>query len=705
MATGLPTSKTEVEFTAGVWTDVTTDARGPVTVHRGRATEFDTLQPGSMNFTLENIPNSSGIPPYTPNNPLGPYWPNVVENKRVRQTLTKSAVDYVPFIGWITKLQPQLAGELNTAAVQVACTDLLGVYANRPLKSDYAEQALVDNDTLGVDLFLFDDGNSSTTVLANTGNAGDVPATVIPGPIGSSYSFGAPQGINMDGGFAGTPVIAGGTGTSFSSGPVVEFTYTGAQSIEFWVTSTAPTDGTYYLLDSLALGVLVGMSVSGTDLVFIFGPGPVITTTVVANDGLPHHIRLIKNGSNWDCYIDDVSFGHGAGIAWTSGQVLGHLGGYYYSGYPQAQYCPPSTTFAGLAVQYDVTTSHRPYALQNQLVGAQERFLELTSYSPLTPSTTVQGSDDRLVIRTSTVGSNILAELDKLVTTIQGSLSIEGSTGVPTLRLPDAARPTTVAFTVTLESDDDAPAGLSLGRGIDIIPTRVSVSAPTVTVNVINTAAETAGAPVKATSVTSASANADQAGGLANALLVISPNLRLEGLGVDLMTAQNDLYATVFGAVLVGSRVRVANVPSGYFGVSYIDEYVQGYTLTVGVDQCGVFLDATPADSPSEGYFVDSTYGRFASEGARVTGGTCVGGTGTGTVIVTTDVGPTFSTAGGDYSMDLDWNGERITVTVPGGSTSPQTFTVTARGVAPTVARVHAANEAVDVFLAARFAI
>jgi hypothetical protein len=41
----------------------------------------------------------------------------------------------------------------------------------------------------------------------------------------------------------------------------------------------------------------------------------------------------------------------------------------------------------------------------------------------------------------------------------------------------------------------------------------------------------------------------------------------------------------------------------------------------------------------------------------------------------------------------------------PASATSPQTLTITARGVAPSVARVHAAGEPVDVWLGAAWTI
>jgi hypothetical protein len=90
-----------------------------------------------------------------------------------------------------------------------------------------------------------------------------------------------------------------------------------------------------------------------------------------------------------------------------------------------------------------------------------------------------------------------------------------------------------------------------------------------------------------------------------------------------------------------------------------------------------------------------------------VTSGTAVGTTSTGTIVVTTTASnPTWSTTAGDWPQDLDWNGERVTVTAaPAGSSSPQTLTITARGVAPRVARVHSAGEPVDVWTGAGWTI
>jgi hypothetical protein len=111
------------------------------------------------------------------------------------------------------------------------------------------------------------------------------------------------------------------------------------------------------------------------------------------------------------------------------------------------------------------------------------------------------------------------------------------------------------------------------------------------------------------------------------------------------------------------------------------------------------------------GCFVASAYAweSFAAPIVAVSAG---GGRYTGTVTASNDTSvtvtwsgsSTLSTDSGDYPMDLDINGERVTVsTAPAGSTSPQSLILSARGVAPTVARSHGSGEPVEVWDAGRF--
>ncbi len=133
--------------------------------------------------------------------------------------------------------------------------------------------------------------------------------------------------------------------------------------------------------------------------------------------------------------------------------------------------------------------------------------------------------------------------------------------------------------------------------------------------------------------------------------------------------------------------------------MTYIDGYAQGWTEEWGVDAVRVTFDLSPADAPREGVYDTSRYcwgDGVCTASSLTSSATSVTLTWTGT--------QTLSTSAGDYPMDLNINGERVTITAaPAAGTSPRTVTIT-RGVAPTVARAHAAGDAVDVWDADIFA-
>lgn len=690
MATGLPTAKIEIEFTAGVWTDVTTDVRmAPgIPMPRGRADEFGTVQAGTCTITLENIPDpTTGIAKYTPDNPLSAYYPNIVEGKRLRVTLTHSAINYVRFLGYVTAWTPTFPGELNFASVTVSAVDMLGEYANQTLRSDYLESIAGDNPTLGFDAFMFGDPSGSKT--ARNYGAGNV-ATVF-APHGTAATFESDASLNLEGvmvtsGIAAAtpaatkgPVLVGSTGSLF---PV---------AIQFWVKTTAAnaSGGFYVLMQGAFDPAQWIVSLAGTDMHSDFF-GSVVIGTASLNDGLWHKLAVLFFGGVWNCYEDGVFLGT-APLSGSASAGAWQFGG-LVSGITTAD-CLPAASFAGLAFGYDSAIDQ--YEQPSDTLQAQARFTELASRSPLTGSTTVTGSANPDVLRTNTVGVTLASALQELATTTGGFIWCD-PTGTPTYLTSDASRSKTVAATITLESDDDATGGFVWKRAVDSIPAGVTASSPlgSVFAGSING---------RQTSVTTCAASLAAALSAATALLTVSAKLRIATLTVDLSTAQTDLYAALM-ALKLGGRLRIGNLPSGAFGYTYRDVYVQGWTETLTDTAYTFDFDCTPADDPPFALFDDGTYGRFASAGATITGGTCVGNTGTGTVIVTTSSGPTWTTTGGSYPMDLDWNGERITVNAPGGSSSPQTFTVTARGKAPTVARVHATGEEVNVAYAAAFA-
>jgi len=273
---------------------------------------------------------------------------------------------------------------------------------------------------------------------------------------------------------------------------------------------------------------------------------------------------------------------------------------------------------------------------------------------------------------------------------------------------PDDVAPTSSSLTITIGEDDDASVPLQLLRGVDTKPTRSTVSSPYGSATYIDTAAEAAGGYV-ADPWDSAAPSAAVAYALAGQRVNRNARAGMPQVAIDLVHAQGDLYADAM-ALALGNRIILDGTPSALVGYTSIDCYVMGWTERYGSADgratAQMVLDLVAADAPPE-LVLDGDTSRLGwGDGvATVTGGTAVGTTSTGTIVITTSSGPTLTTDSDSYPLDLDWSGERVTVTsAPASSSSPQTVALTSRGVGATVARSHSSGEPVDVWLDATLA-
>jgi hypothetical protein len=186
--------------------------------------------------------------------------------------------------------------------------------------------------------------------------------------------------------------------------------------------------------------------------------------------------------------------------------------------------------------------------------------------------------------------------------------------------------------------------------------------------------------------------------------VAVANNKRLSAgqASFDLANANSDKYADTL-TLKIGDRVRLTNLISTQFGRTYLDTYVQGWSESLNAQGYTFTFDLDAADVPSEAKFDDATYGRFAAGDGVLTLTSTIADSAVS--ISVTSTGLPLTVLAGSYPLDLDLNGERITVaSAPASATSPQTLTVT-RGVAPSIARAHTAGAAVEVYLAGKFAL
>jgi hypothetical protein len=294
----------EIEFDAGVWTDVTADAVS-INTRRGRNRESGAFETGTMVFTLRNDDRT-----YDPDNADGDWYGKLRPNRRVRWRAAWDILTLPIFQGYVDRITQDWGGP-NDATATFDCSDMFKLLNRVELPgSAYAAEIAEDTPThwwrLGEP--------AGATVAADAGTS----------PVAGTYNGGVTLGE------AGAPVrdpdsAAGFDGVddyvSLGATYVTGFPYT----IEVWLKiPERTTTGIMYFYaqqpsgNSAAIGQPFG-HVSGTDL---GDPGKLtwdaITSTVRVDDDAWHHVVLKGTaagaGGN-ELFIDGVSQGTGTATA------------------------------------------------------------------------------------------------------------------------------------------------------------------------------------------------------------------------------------------------------------------------------------------------------------------------------------------------------------------------------------------------------
>ena len=710
------TAKLEIEWVSGVWTDVTTDVvwSRAVRIKVGRSSEFDDAQPGELTVSLYNESKTNVTGNYTPDNPVSAFYPDVVKGKRIRFTITYSAVSYIRFLGRLKTIEADSLDE-GRATVTISAIDSLGAMAQRTLSADWIETWTYRGTTEIVDLWPMDDDVSSTS-FRNAGN-GVGTMTVVPasGAVGSYQRGSVDQGILLpgqitlspaSGSFVG-PVAAidlgramGGavltfavkTSQTVASGDLVLATALDTSGAAVWSLRLYPSGGHTALavLDETAAGTgyeILNGTLDGSDA----------WMGVSVYDTGSQSIWFINNAGGWGIpQIRNTNIRYlvlGGRVA--SWKLLGK----------QTLCCPVAV--AGVAAAASSISDRYDRVRPLVTTSAATRADELVHQYP---GITLAQSGTLIpqVTRTDTAGKSALDCYLQVVGTVGGTTWHEYGTDSVQIVWPDATKPRTATATVTVEQDDDASTPFTWRGAGDSKPTRVTVSSAFGSKTARDAYAEDVQHLMQNETWDSCASSVLVAGALAGARLNRSIGARIPQLGVDLTTAANG--TTLFPAIMAvrpGYRMTVAGLPSAKLGVSQVDVYAMGWSETWGHESAKFLFDVQPADRPAELVLDDGTYGRLSAGTdasgnplMTVTSGTAVGATGNGTLVVTTASGPTLTTDAAAYPLQLDWNGECVTITsAPAGSASPQTVTTTARGVNGTVARAHSAGEGIDVWL------
>jgi hypothetical protein len=722
-APAVVTSRLEIEFVpgSGTWVDVSDRCSG-FTINRPRTELGEDVAPSTLTTTLKNYPAANGFCPFTPDNPGSQYYPNVERDRRIRGSAIVGTDTYVRFFGFIDRWEPDMsAGGVGQATVNVTASDVLSRYARKELLSYYGETLLQQSN---IDYWPFDDPTDSLTVRGLSGSPVTWPGrdglVVAPNrPPGSAVLQEPSGGHLMDG------EVEFSRGDDNAPAPVILLTTRPGQVVQgitaSFKLSTDPaglTDDAMAAYDNsgarlwrwtagLTAGKIVWTLYDDANVARSFWD------TGAPRDDAWHNWKMSFTATNTFLVLTEKGgFTTSVGsFAWTydprqiaylviggqmvptrKGKQTNTLQGAVSSIY--VNYAGTSFTYSEFSIPGVTSDADRVAAFLNS---------QGTELNSLTGGH-VTGVDDKRQVMYTNATNNLLDRWNEHARTFGGALYVDPAGYRVWLDSQDT-HPVTVSLILDVADDLDIPSG-GWQQIKNERPTRVTGISPLGSVTLVDTTTE-ASTTMQLDGPTVYTSAGSIPGARSAAARLMGPRFaRLSQFGYDLTIAGTDKVAAVMN-LRQYQRIRLTGLPTAYLGVSSQDAYASGWSETYeGRGRVALFVfDTDPADDPPEGVLDDDEYGRIAmGDGvATVTGGTCVGTTGTGTIIVTSAT--PASTAAGDYPIRLDWNGERIEVNAPGGATSPQTFTVTARGLAPTVARVHVAGETIDAWHAATVAL
>ena len=728
MAVGAPSLwSLLVQWDGTTYVDETANLKAgtEVTIERGRGSFADDVQPGVLSGTFDNTGGR-----YTSDNALSPLYPNLNGDKepRTRFAVTIGGVASDRHRGRATLGEPTWPdGDAAKARVAFQSVGPLGQISRDPLQCDFVERHLwTSRTTSPVDVFPLDETvDASTTSLRNIGNGGGTARLVrATTGVGSAASE-TPEGVDLEASIKLTP-------SSAQVGPVIVAT-TGIASgsvkgivIPFRTDDRVPAGGAARVvaqgldLNGRSLWSLQLVDNAGqTDLNFYDSAGGFLTTMVSA---FAPGVASAKGDDQWFSLLAQVNV-TGLSVTWwvircaddvimgSTGLLLGLqadaaktasvvLGGFLPTGKaPGKQQQCTAARFGAVAITSAQGATHTGYLEPNALEPVQARYQDVALYTGLTG--TVSGTRNRDVRKKALAGRDGLEVLAELARTVGGAV-VESRTADDTLVFLDAdtQRRATVALEVSIAADVDGSNGWPATRGSAPREATATWTGGRVT---YTDASRAGGSKSVDTAAASSSAALDVASSLVNS----GRRLRIKSLRLDISGSDSALWPTL-ATLEVGARIRVQLGTAGspfvtQWGSTYVDVYAVGWTEHYTYDSAWWEIDTEPADDPPGAVTNSTSIVACAARGAMtVAPGTLSGTAGLGTIVVTTVTGPTLSTDASDYPRDFNVGGERMTVsTAPASSSSPQTLTVTARGVAPSVGKVHVSGEPFDVWFRA----
>src|SRR6266571_1351772 len=685
-----PGQKWEIEFTAGVWTDVTADVEfgfaSPPQTHYGRTSQFSQPGPGSETLALRNP-----LGRYTPQRQVltdgvtpHPFWPNVTARKRIRRSYTVGGVTFYRFFGYVKGFPPSLfSGVLPV--VPITATDRMDQLSRVKLRSPIAQEITQD---------------SPLAVWPLTDDVGSVSAASQPSAAYPMLKAPAATGVGTFGDVG--PGFGDGTGLTVTTGQALQATLPaslGTFTLEIYVNVVALPTGTVTLIGSGAFG----------NNVFLDSTGSVNGWSSPLSLNNWHHVALASaaGAASGNLYVDGVNVHHyitGAPSNVDNRVMIGDWG---------------NTALSALNMHIGYAAVQQTQLSASRISG---HAAAINGYSGDTTDAriarwllraSVDTADQTLDAGQTTVGTypqpgkDVPSACQDMATTEGGVFWIrwDGKARLANRRFRDSATPVLIldaSVPALLDPDVWDPA---FDETTLVNTSTVSRSAESGTLSTqtytdpVSSAPPPTGFGESDADVTTYTQSDQDALNLAQAQVAGNafPAFRLNQLAVNFHAATTSLYAAL-GAVEIGSRIRIVNVPAAAAPLGTLDLFVEGWTETPTPTTYRVVFDTSPVVAERI-KLNDATTGKLGCDGQTLNTALGNSSASVSVVIDTAADKPTFTTVAGEYPTKIKVGEEVITLTAaPGGATSPQTFTGCLRGQQGTPVAAQAAGSVVTLW-------
>lgn len=694
----------QIEFTPGVWTDVSTDVdlTAGISIQYGRTSEFTDPQTATCSLQLFNHTGA-----YTPKTQVlsdgvtaHPYYPNVLPRRRVSVTDSAGGNHFFGYIkSWVGSIENGKRVFTTISATDRQDQEGRIIAQSAHINSMLADSpafmcpmtdpayAVVPQDAVSNTAAQWAQVGTGTYAFGSTAN--DLPisegqthlitnnstfAITLPVPIYSTPANGA-SGASWNGcdKTAGNTVDASCGVAAWTSGVITQIKIIDAKD--------GGNTGTFYYFDS---------------------SGPhTVTIPSTPNDGLMHHyawtVQDLAGGVQAKCFVDGIQVAVISGIAHGSCKL--NSASYVLLG-PSTFVAANQT--AGPVAVYDFAVNGR-FPTHAELgngatLDTATRAIEYYYWAG------VQPTDIAVASRVNPGAASVTSHAvnGKTITQLLSEMAHTEGGGSVAYHLPGGLG----VFSNRSDRKPGAPV-LTLDADKDLITDPFAPSIDDLTLITASTITRESGrtqtyVDAVAAGVYGVTADSDTTYSTSDAdalhlaqyrVRSQAPALRLPQVAFDLLTAQSGVAAAWQSAQVIGARVRVANLPAGIKAGTQVDVLVEGWTENITNASWVVQLDASAADSPTRFVWDDTTYGRWGAQGMTLTSAITASST---SISVTTAANlPTFSRLTASYPLKIRIGEEELTVTArPAGSTSPQTLTVT-RGTSGTTAAPQAAGVAV----------